>query len=136
MFGKGTILVVTTTDYIDDMILKFTIVEKMKTLQITSVEFVDEIRSEIIKKITCILEPRLTEYLTQIKIKLLEHSSLTSNVRQSLLEVNAILRKLKRAACYLEPLAEDEDGEKTVDREIDEILQRFVTKYIYTTILN
>lgn len=128
MFGKGTILVVMTTDHIDDKRLKFTIVEKMTTLRITGVEFVIEIRSEILKKITCILEQRLTEYLTQTKIKLLEHSSFTPNVRQSLLEVKVILRKLKQAACYPKPLAEDGDGEETVDKEIDEILQRFVTK--------
>lgn len=128
MFGEGTILVVMTTDHIDNKRLKFTIVEKMTTLRITSVEFVIEIRSEIIKKITCILEQRLTEYLTQTKIKLMEHSSLAPNVRQSLLEVNAIIRKLKQAACYPESLEEDGDGEKTVDKEIDEILQRFVTK--------
>lgn len=60
---------------------------------------------------------------------LLDHSH-THCVDSSLLEVNAILKRLKQAKCYPEPLAETVEPDKN---EIDNILQRFVTLMHYST---
>lgn len=115
----------TTRDF-DANELKMTIHAKLAPLGIKRVGFVIETCSEIIRKITCILERRLSNFLKQTKTKLLKYSSTMPNVRQSLLEVNAILRKLKQAAHYPKPLEDDKTGEQNDDKEIDEILQRFV----------
>lgn len=115
----------TTRDF-DSNELKMTIRAKLVTLGIKRFRFIIETRSEIIRKITCILERRLSTFLKNTKTKLLNYSSILRNVRQSLLEVNAILRKLKQAARYPKPLEDDETGEESDEQEIDEILQRFV----------
>lgn len=116
-----------TTRDLDANELKMTIQDsKLAMLGIKRVSFAIETRSEIIRKITCILERRLSTFLKNTKTKLLKYCSTMPNVRQSLLEVNAILRKLKQAACYPKPLEDDKTGEKSDEQEIDEILQRFV----------
>lgn len=86
-------------------------------------------RSIIVQNITCILEQMLSSYLVGTKKTLLDHSH-THCVDSSLLEVNAILKRLKQAKCYPEPLAEIVEPEKN---EIDNILQRFVTLMHYST---
>lgn len=118
--GHGHVLVVLEMECSNDK--KYTIEKIMMTLGITEVEVVIKTRSEIVQKMTCILEQFLSSYLVGTKEILLDHSH-THKVDSSLLEVNAILKRLKQAKCYPEPLVEFVEPE---NNEIDNILQRFV----------
>lgn len=107
---------------------KKSITGKIRILGITKVEVVMKTRSEIVQKLTCSLEHILSSYLVGTKQKLFDHSH-THKVDASLLEVNAILKRLKQAECYPEPLAEFAEPEQN---EIDNILQRFAEKILYS----
>lgn len=124
--GHGHVLVLLEMEYSND---KKIIMKKIRTLGITKVEVIIKTRSEVVQKITCILEHTLSSYLGGTKQILLDHSH-THKVESSLLEVNAILKRLKQAECYPEPLAE---FVKPENNEIDNILQRFVTLMQYLT---
>lgn len=89
----------------------------------------DELLETTITEITCILEQRLSDCLDQVRIKLPHCSSGKQNIRSSLLEVNAIIRRLKQAACYPDILQDDEKDEESDEQKIKEELQRFVTIY-------
>lgn len=88
-----------------------------------NVENVIENRSEILSKMTRVLEQRLVVYLEETKMKLRDYSR-HHNVRSSLCEVNAILRRLKQAACYPEPYTNEEEEEDPQEKEVDKILHR------------
>lgn len=118
--GHGHVLVVMEMECSKD---KKNIIEKIMTLGISRVEVVIKRRSEIVQRITCTLEQILSSYLVGTKEILLDHSH-THKVDSSLLEVNAILKRLKQAECYPEPLV---GFVETANNEIDNILQRFVT---------
>lgn len=124
--GQGHVLVVIEMECSND---KKIIMKKMRTLGITKVEVIIQTRSEIVVKITCVLEHILSSYLVGTKQILLDHSH-SHKVDSSLLEVNAILKRLKQAECYPEPLAGFVEPE---NNEIDNILQRFVTLMQYLT---
>lgn len=124
--GQGHVLVVIEMECSND---KKIIMKKMRTLGITKIEVIIKTRSEIVVKITRVLEHMLSSYLVGTKQILLDHSH-THKVDSSLLEVNAILKRLKQAECYPEPLAEFVEPE---NNEIDNILQRFVTLMQYLT---
>lgn len=79
------------------------IIGKIRILGITKVEVVMKTRSEIVQKLTCSLEHILSSYLVGTKQKLFNHFH-THIVDASLLEVIAILKRLKQAECYPEPL--------------------------------
>lgn len=121
----GNVLVVMEMNYSCDRKI---IIEEIRTIGITKVEVVMKTRSIIVQNITCILEQMLESYLVGTKKTLLDHSH-THCVDSSLLEVNAILKRLKQAKCYPEPLAEIVEPDKN---EIDNILQRFPEKIIYS----
>lgn len=123
--GHGHVLVVMEMKYSCDRKI---IIEGIRKIGITKVEVVMKTRSIIVQNITCILEQMLSSYLVGTKKTLLDHSH-THCVDSSLLEVNAILKRLKQAKCYPEPLAEIVEPEKN---EIDNILQRFPEKIIYS----
>ena len=92
----------------------------------THVEFVEKSRYDIISKMTCILEKRITVDLQNIKHKLIQCSS-TQNVGSRLLEVHAILRRLRQAACYPDLITEDDEEEdvgEIENAEVDEIIER------------
>lgn len=112
-------LVVVEMDFSNDTKV---IIEKIMTLGITNVEIVIKTRSEIVLKITCILERIISSYLLETKKLLLDHSH-SHKVNSSLLEVNAILKRLKQAERDPEPQVEFMEAE---NNEIDNILQRFV----------
>lgn len=123
--GQGHVLVVMEMKYSYE---KKLIIETMRILGIDKVEFIIKTRSEIVGKITCILEHILSYYLVGTKQILLEHSH-NRKVDSSLLEVNAILKRLKQAECYPKPL----DGfVEPENNEIDNILQRFSEKILYS----
>lgn len=124
--GQGHVLVVMEMECSND---KKIIMKKMRTLGITKVEVIIKTRSEIVVKITCVLEHTLSSYLVGTKQILLDHSH-SHKVDSNLLEVNAILKRLKQAECYPEPLAGFVEPE---NNEIDDILQRFVTLMQYLT---
>lgn len=124
--GHGHVLVVMETKYSCDREI---IIEGIRTVGITKVEVLMKTRSIIVQNITSILEQMLSSYLEETKKILFDHSH-THYVDSSLLEVNAILKRLKQAKCYPEPLAEIVEPE---NKEIDNILQRFVTLMQYST---
>ena len=96
-----------------------------KSCEITDVSFEEESRSKIITKMTCILEKRIVHYLQNIKDKLTKCPR-TQAVNASLLEANAVLKRLKQAECY--PDMESEDA-KLIEKEtekVDKILKRYV----------
>lgn len=124
--GHGHVLVVMEMKYSFDRKI---IIEGIRAIGITKVEFVMKTRSIIVQNITCILEQMLSSYLEGTNKTLLEHSH-TQYVDSSLLEVNAILKRLKQAKCYPEPLTEIVEPE---NNEIGNILLRFVTLMQYST---
>lgn len=83
-----------TSDKHSDERLKSKLSERVLELESFGVEFVTNNRSEIIKKMTLILERKLMKYLEEIKTKLFDFSR-THNVGSRFFEVNAILRRLK-----------------------------------------
>lgn len=126
VFEKGTILFVMTSDKHGD--------EKLKSkLESFHVEFVIYNRSEIIKRMTLLLERRLEKYLEQLKTKLFDYSR-THYVGSRLFEVNAILRRLKEAACYPEPSTDELEDDETERNEIDGILHRFEANIFYSNL--
>lgn len=116
-----------TPDKHSDERLKSRLSERVLELESFNTEFVTDKCSEIIKKMTLVLERRLMKYLEEIKTKLLDYSR-THNVGSRLFEVNAILRRLKQAACYPEPLTDEIEDDETERNEIDGILHRFGTQ--------
>lgn len=98
---------------------------KLKVKKI-NIESEIELPDEIIKEMTCILDGRLSDYLEKTRIKLLA-DSLGHNVKDSLFEVNAILRRLKQAAHYPAPLTEDVEN-ISYCKKVDEIVQRYGAK--------
>lgn len=108
------------------------------------VEFVDGNRLAIISSLTCILEKGISQHLEHIRTNLLKYRSPTSTfpnfiwnvlhptsaIRSSLVEVNALLKRLKQASSYPEPLVENGE-ERTDKKEIDEILKRFVAEMLF-----
>lgn len=103
--------------------MKSTLKENVLELGNLNVENVIENRSEILSKMTRVLEQRLVVYLEETKMKLRDYSR-HHNVRSSLCEVNAILRRLKQAACYPEPYTNEEEEEDPQEKEVDKILHR------------
>lgn len=91
----------------------------------------DGLLETTITEMTCILEQRLSDCLNQVKIKLPKCSSGRQSIRSSLREVNAILRRLKQAACYPEILRDDEKEEESEEQKIKEELERFEDGILY-----
>lgn len=112
-----------TIDGFNDKQLKSRLHKEFTTYGFIHIEFVLGTRSEIINRLTFMLEKRISDYLEQIRTKLLECACHTYTTRSSLAEVNSILRRLKQASCYPEPLIEDDD-EKANYKEIYEIIER------------
>lgn len=119
--GHGHVLVVMEMECSKD---KKNIIEKIMTLGISRVEVVIKRRSEIVQRITCTLEQILSSYLVGTKEILLDHSH-THKVDSSLLEVNAILKRLKQAECYPEPLV---GFVETANNEIEIYFRDFLKK--------
>lgn len=110
-----------TVDAFNDKQLKSRLHTEFTTYGFIHIEFVLGTRSEIINRLTLMLEKRVSDYLEEIQRKLLECPCPTYTTRTSLSEVNSILRRLKQASCY--PLSEDDD-EKANHKEIYEIIDR------------
>lgn len=113
-----------TSEMFDNEQIKSTLKETVLELGNLNVEIVIENRSDILFRMTRVLEQRLVVYLEQTKMKLRDYSR-HHNVRSSLREVNAILRRLKQAACYPEPYTDEEEEEHSQENEMDKILHRF-----------
>lgn len=113
-----------TSDIFDNEQMKSALKENVLKLGNLNVEFVFDDRSEILSKMTRVLEQRLIVYLEQTKMKLRDYSRY-HNVRLRLREVKAILRRLKQAACYPEPFKDEEEEEDPQEKEVEEILKRF-----------
>lgn len=127
---EGTFLFVMTLDIFYNEQMKTTLKENVLELGSLNVEIVTENRSEILSKMTRFFEQRLVVYLEQTKMKLRDYSR-HHNVRSSLCEVNAILRRLKQAACYPEPYTDEEEEKDPQEKEVDKILHSFGDKIIY-----
>lgn len=112
-----------TSDIFDNEQMKSALKENVLELGNLNVEFVFDDRSEILSKMTRVLEQRLIVYLEQTKMKLRDYSR-HHNVRLRLREVKAILRRLKQAACYPEPFKDEEEEEDPQEKEVEEILKR------------
>lgn len=119
-----------TLDIFNNEKMKSTLKENVLELGNLNVEIVTENRSDILFRMTRVLEQRLVVYLEQTKMKLRDYSR-HHNVRSSLGEVNAILRRLKQAAGYSEPYTDDEEEEQSQEKEVDKILQRFKNMLIF-----
>lgn len=100
--------------------------EEISKFGISDVEFcnLDGTYSKIINRVTCSLEKRLTVFLKQVIFKLYEYSR-KHDVKSSLVEVNAILRRLKQAACYPECLSEAHEEGELVNDDVKVFIQRF-----------
>ena len=108
--------------------MKSEMFETAKICEITDVSFEEECRSKIITQMTSILEKRIVHYLQYIKDDLTKRRPRTQAVNASLLEVNAVLKRLKQAECYPDM---DSEGAKLIEieknpEEVDEILKRYV----------
>lgn len=128
--------------------LKSKLSKEMAKHGVLHVGFVDGNRPAIISKLTCILEERISQHLEKIRTELLKYCSPTSTIktqnlnywcptsaiRSSLVEVNAILRRLTQASSYPEPFIENEE-ERPDKKEINEILERFVAKNAFSYLL-
>lgn len=112
-----------TLDIFNNEQMKSTLKENVLELGIFNVEIIIENRSEILSKMTRVLEQRLVVYLEQTKIKLRDYSR-HHNVRSSLCKVNAILRRLNQATCYPEPYTDEEEEKDPQEKEVDKILHR------------
>lgn len=112
-----------TIDTFNDKQLKSRLHKEFTMYGFIHIEFVLGTRLEIINRLTLMLEKRISDYLEQIRTKLLECPCPTYTTRSSLAEVNAILRRLRQASCFPEPFIED-DEEKTNHKEIYEMLER------------
>lgn len=125
MFETGIILFVTKMDNFNNETLRTNLIKEVNKYGIVEVEFVLETRSEVINRLTCVLEKRLSKYLKQIQEKLIRYSPPTGNAGSSLRKVNAILRRLKQAERYPENLTENDDDNESDNIEINKILKRF-----------
>lgn len=125
MFETGIILFVTKMDNFNNETLRTNLIKEVNKYGIVEVEFVLETRSEVINRLTCVLEKRLSKYLKQIQEKLIRYSPPTGNAESSLRKVNAILRRLKQAERYPENLTENDDDNESDNIEINKILKRF-----------
>lgn len=125
MFDTGIILFVTKMDNFYNEPLRTKLIKEVNKYGIADVEFVIEDRSEIISKLTCVLEKRLSKYLKQIQEKLIRYAPPTENAGSSLCEVNAILRRLKQAERYPGNLTENDEDNESDHLEINRILKRF-----------
>nr|XP_022339364.1 uncharacterized protein LOC111134534 isoform X3 [Crassostrea virginica] len=131
--NNGTILFVVNSSFLNDEYLCAKTTDDSKKFGFTHVEFVEKSRYDIISKMTCILEKRITVDLQNIKHRLIQCSS-TQNVGSRLLEVHAILRRLRQAACYPVLITEDDEEEdvgEIENAEVDEIIERFGDKILY-----
>jgi hypothetical protein len=108
-------------DRIIDDTSKMVLFETFHKSRLNVVDVIAKDRSEIISKMTRALEQRLADHLMEISRSLLE-LPLTENVSTSLLEVNALINRLKQAACYPNNLPED-DGKK--EDIISTMLERY-----------
>lgn len=125
MFETGIILFVTKKDNFKNETLRTNLIKEVNKYGIVEVEFVIEARSEVINRLTCVLEKRLSKYLKQIQEKLIRYAPPTENAGSSLCEVNAILRQLKQAERYPENLTENDEDNESAHLEINRILKRF-----------
>lgn len=123
MFDTGIILFVTKMDNFYNEPLRTKLIKEVNTYGIAEVEFVIETPSEIISKLTCVLEKRLSKYLKQFQEKLIRYAPPTEN--ESLCEVNAILRRLKQAERYPEDLTANDEDNELDHLKINRILKRF-----------
>lgn len=131
MFKTGIILFVTKLDNFNNEPLRTKLIKEVGKHCIEEVEFVFETRSEMISKLTCVLEKRLSKYLKQIQEKLTRYSPPTENTGSSLCEVNAILRRLKQAERYPENLTENDEEYESGHLKINRILKRFSESLLY-----
>lgn len=143
-FKNGINLVVVTISMFSDEQQKSKFIEEVAEHGVLNVEFVDGNRPAIISSLTCVLEERISQHLKQIRTKLLTYRSPTSTIktkllklwcpnsaiRSSLVEVNAILRRLKQASSYPESFIENEE-DRTDKKEINKILQSFGDRILY-----
>lgn len=129
MLKSGIILFVTKLDNFNNEPLRTKLIKEVDKHCIEEVEFVIETRSEMISKLTCILEKRLSKYLKQIQEKLIKYSPPTENTGSGLCEVNAILRRLKQAERYPENLTENDEDNESDHLEINRILNRSAVKH-------
>lgn len=125
MFDTGIILFVTKMDNFYNEPLRTKLIKEVNTYGIAEVEFVIETPSEIISKLTCVLEKRLSKYLKQFQEKLIRYAPPTENAGSSLCEVNAILRLLKQAERYPKDLTENDEDNESDHLKINRILKRF-----------
>lgn len=125
MFDTGIILFVTKMDNFYNEPLRTKLIKEVNRYGIAEVEFVIETPSEIISKLTCVLEKRLSKYLKQFQEKLIRYAPPTENAGSSLCEVNAILRLLKQAERYPEDLTENDEDNESDHLKINRILKRF-----------
>lgn len=125
MFDTGIILFVTKSDISNNEPMRTNLIKEVNKYGIEKVEFVIETRSEMISKLTCVLEKRLSKYLKQIQEKLIRYSQPKENAGSSLCEVNAILRRLKQAELYRENLTKNDEDNESDHLEINRILKRF-----------
>lgn len=131
MFDTGIILFVTKSDISNNEPLRTNLIKEVNKYGIEKVEFVIETRSEMISKLTCVLEKRLSKYLKQIQEKLIRYSQPTENAGSSLCEVNAILRRLKQAELYRENLTKNDEDNESDHLEINRILKSFSESLLY-----
>lgn len=126
--NNGAILYVVGESRLNNVLIKNGLTEAALTFGITTVDFVGESRSSIISKMTLILEKRIFCLLQTVKAKLLEYSC-SNNVETSLLEVNAVLKRLTKAESYPNVITEDavEFEMETGKNEVIELLKRSVS---------
>lgn len=103
------------------------LIEEVSKLGMSDIKFAIETRSEIINTATCILEKRLYDHL-QLSKKMLREYSHSHSVWSNMLEVNAILRRIKPAAGFAEVLSEEKDDDSDYF-EIEQLLQRYLIFY-------
>lgn len=97
------------------------LIEEVSKLGISYIKFAIETRSEIINTMTCILDKRLYVHL-QLSKKILDEYSHSHSVWSNMLQVNAILERIKLAAGF--PELESEGADDSDYFEIEEMLQR------------
>ncbi|XP_048745220.2 uncharacterized protein LOC125658127 isoform X4 [Ostrea edulis] len=127
-YDTGSLLIVMQNDGIVDESLKLKLIDALSKSRMNDVNVIAKNRSEIITKMTCIMEQRFQEHLEEMR-RNLHDLPLNENVDASLLEVNALIRRLKQAACYPEPLPEEDD--KMRGETIRDMLQSFGKKILY-----
>lgn len=124
--GNISLLFVIAMDNMNEERIKSTYHRYLQSNSIDIVDFASKSKEEIITKITCSLEKRLITFFEQAHKTLQKYSSPTENVRNNLLEVKAILRRLGKAAnvSIPEPFKNDVFEDDTERKEIEKLLQR------------